>query len=379
MKNYDFQILSPFEFELLSRDLLQKHFGVHLESFGEGGDLGIDLRYCEGSNMIVQCKRYKSFSSLFSKLKIEVQKVEKLNPGRYLLTTSVDLNPMQKEKIHKLFSPYIKNFSDIMGKVDLNNLLNKFPEVESDYYKLWLASIPILQRIVNSQVVNQSKFILDEIQSKISMYVQNESFQLATSILKRDKYLIISGTPGIGKTTLAEMLVFKLLGSEMDEFIYLSESIKDGFKFYNEDKKQVFLFDDFLGRNFLIHSLRTNEDKSIMQFIQRIQRSRNKVLIFTTREYILNQAKQRFDLFENANFSKCIIDLTNYTKRVKSEILYNHFYANEIPFEYVKEIFHQKKLISIINHRNYNPRIIESFQNQKFGRKLLCRNFRTKY
>lgn len=45
MNNYDFLILSASEFERLTRDLLQKHLGCHIESFTQGRDCGVDLRY----------------------------------------------------------------------------------------------------------------------------------------------------------------------------------------------------------------------------------------------------------------------------------------------------------------------------------------------
>lgn len=65
MNNYDFLILSASEFERLTRDLLQKHLGCYIESFTSGRDGGIDLR-CAGikdSSTIIQCKRYKEYSS----------------------------------------------------------------------------------------------------------------------------------------------------------------------------------------------------------------------------------------------------------------------------------------------------------------------------
>ena len=42
MNNYDFLILSASEFERLTRDLLQKHLGCHIESFTPGRDGGVD-------------------------------------------------------------------------------------------------------------------------------------------------------------------------------------------------------------------------------------------------------------------------------------------------------------------------------------------------
>jgi hypothetical protein len=44
VSHYDFQTLSPLDFEELVRDLLQAEFGLLFESFGPGSDLGIDFR-----------------------------------------------------------------------------------------------------------------------------------------------------------------------------------------------------------------------------------------------------------------------------------------------------------------------------------------------
>ncbi|CAM1371560.1 nSTAND3 domain-containing NTPase [Tenacibaculum xiamenense] len=377
MKNYNFQILSPYEFEILSRDLLQLHLDAFLESFGEGQDDGIDLRCSKGEYIVVQAKRYKNFSSLVSNLKKEQIKVEKLKPERYILTTSCSLSPANKEIIRKLFKPYIKSNEDILGKEGLNNLLTKFPSVEKNFYKLWLASVDVLNNILNGQVVNQSKFLLDDIQEKIGVYVENKSFEEALTVIKSNNYVIISGSPGIGKTTLAEMLVFHLLSKGMEEFVFLSDSINDGYKFYNDNKRQIFLFDDFLGRNFLQNTLPTNEEKQILRFINKIQKSSNKVLIFTTREYILNQAKQKFDVFEK-DLSKCVLDISKYSTLVKAKILYNHLSINEMPFEYVDEIIKQGYLLKIIKHTNYNPRIIESFTQRKLWEETKASEFPSK-
>lgn len=288
MINYDFLSLSPYEFESLSRDLLQKHLNCHLESFSSGADNGIDLRYCsDGNNLIIQCKRYKEFSTLYSALKKEHEKVQLLAPTRYIVVTSVDLTPHRKERIFNLFHPYIIEKEDILGRDDLNNLISKYPDIERNNFKLWLSSVNVLQEIINRNIVNQSRFVLDDIRDKLKVYVENESYFEAVRILEEEKYVIISGIPGIGKTTLAEIIVYNLLASGVDEFVFLSDSIKEGYDMFDNTKSQVFLFDDFLGSNFFMNSLRTNEDSSIIRFISKIQRSSNKYLIFTTREYIL--------------------------------------------------------------------------------------------
>lgn len=366
MINYDFLNLSPYEFESLSRDLLQKHLNCHLESFSSGADNGIDLRYCsDGNNLIIQCKRYKEFSTLYSALKKEHEKVQLLAPTRYIVVTSVDLTPHRKERIFNLFQPYILEKEDIFGRDDLNNLISKYPDIEKKNYKLWLSSINILQEIINRNIVNQSRFVLDDIRDNLKVYVENDSYFEAVRILEEEKHVIISGIPGIGKTTLAEIIVYNLLANGVEEFIFLSDSIKEGYDMFDNEKSQVFLFDDFLGSNFLMNSLRTNEDSSIIRFISKIKRSRNKYLIFTTREYILNQAKIKYELFDNADFAKCIIDLSKYTKLAKAKILYNHLFFYEVPIEYVNQLNQQKYIFKILEHRNYNPRIIEAVTKNK--------------
>lgn len=383
MPDYDFKSLSPTEFEDLTQDLLQKHLDLFIESFTTGKDGGIDLRCasCFKNEVIIQCKRYKDYNSLFSNLKKEVVKVQNINPKRYIISTSVGLTPSQKDLIVTLFSPYIISTSDIFGRNDLNNLLSIYPEIEKQHFKLWLSSVNILEKILNSRIENQSNFELEKIQETINVYVNNDSFYNASEIISRKKYVIISGIPGIGKTTLARILVFHYLAEGFEEFVYLSDSIDDAYTYFKEGKKQIYLFDDFLGTNFLENKLNTNEEKKIVRFIEKVSKSKDKIIILTTREYILAQAKQKYDAFNNPSleFAKCIIDLSQYTKIVRAKILYNHLYFSNIPFKYIENLIKKNKYRDIIEHRNYNPRIIETVTNEDVWKGINSEDFSSKF
>lgn len=362
--NYDFLNLSSYEFENLSRDLLQKKFNIFFESFTSGRDGGADLRHSKNrkNEIIVQCKRYSTYSSLYSNLKKEVPKVKKMNPKRYIITTSVGLTPKQKENILALFDEYIVNTADIVGRDDINNLLCLYEDIEKKHFKLWLSSTTILKKIIHSKIYNQTSFEEEIIKENIKTYVENESFEKAINTLNKHHYVIISGIPGIGKTTLARILVYHFLANDFDEFIYLSNSISEGYEVFDETKKQIFLFDDFLGRNFLESKLNTNEEKRIINFIDKVNKSKNKALILTTREYILNQAKTKYDLLDESKmeFAKYIIDLENYTKLARAKILYNHLFFSDLPEEYLLNLLKENRYLSIIKHRNYNPRVISA-------------------
>jgi len=373
---YDFQTLSPKDFEELTRDLLQKELSITLESFKNGKDQGIDLRYAKNSDneIIVQCKHYKNskFSNLIKSLKEEVNKIQKLNPSRYIVVTSLALSPKNKEKILSTCSPYITSTSDILGLDDLNNLIQKNKDVENNHFKLWMTSTNVLERILHSDIVNESIFKLEEIKEKIKRFVPNPSLYKAKEILNTENCVVISGAPGVGKTTLAEMLIWEYTLNEY-EFINISENIKEAFSLYspNPNKKQIFYYDDFLGTT----NLTKNEDSSLILFISKINKSKNKKMILTTREYILQQKKILYEKINNFDFKKCVIDLKNYTKQIKAEILYSHLYFSELPYEYISTMINNEKYLDIIKHPNYNPRIIDYMTKAKHYKEILPQNY----
>jgi hypothetical protein len=369
MQAYDFLVLSPYEFENLSRDLLQKKLSVFIESFTPGKDSGIDLRYTKDKTgtTIIQVKRYEKYGDLLPILKLEVKKVKNLNPKRYIICTSARLTPGNKNKIKQLFSPYILSDEDILGKNDLNNLVGQYPEIEEQYYKLWLASTPVLKKILHSKIYNQSTFELSSIKEGIKLYVQNNSFNEAVKILKEYNYVIISGIPGIGKTTLSRILVLYLLSHGYKEFVYLSDSIDEGYEFFDEHKHQVFFFDDFLGKNVFLAKQQQNVDDKIVKFIEKIKKTPNKLLIFSTREYILRQAMTTFESFSTSDIemAKCVIDLSSYTNLIKAQILYNHLFFAQVPDAHLSNLISDRNYLTLVQHKNYNPRIIETIINRK--------------
>ena len=361
--SYDFKSLSSADFEELTRDLLQAELDIRLESFKAGKDGGIDLRYSknDANTLIVQCKHYSDFNSLIQTLKTEVSKVEKLKPIRYILVTSVNCNPQQKDQIKNLFSPFITSTTeDIFCQSDLNNLINRHPEIEKQHFKLWLTSTNVLQKILQSKIFTQSETEIDYIKKKIKLYVPNLSFSDAEKILAETHYCIIAGIPGIGKTTLAEILLVFYINQGY-EAIKISGDIDEGFAVYNSETKQIFYYDDFLGQTSFSEKLNKNEDQRILRFIELVNKAKNARLILTTREYILNSSKLNYEKLARSSFDiqKCTLDLSNYTLSNKSKILFNHLYFSSVPQDYIENLLSDRFYQKIISHPNYSPRIIE--------------------
>lgn len=365
MPNYDFKTLSPIDFEILVRDLLQEELKVRLESFKSGRDGGIDLRYCLSPDnaLIIQCKHYaeSSFNALLSKIKNdELEKVRILKPNRYILVTSLGLTPKQKDELVKVHLPYIHTSGDIFGKDDLNGLLTKYPKIERYTFKLWFSGVPVLEEILHSKVKNVSRDALEKIQQHAKYYVQNKSYPEALSILDKCNFCIIAGIPGIGKTILAEMLSlhYVRLGYEI---VKINGDISEATALDYVKQKRVIYYDDFLGQTALSEKLNKNEDQKLIDFIHAIYKSKVSKLILTTREYILHQAQMIYEKLSREKFDTetCIIDLTKYNRLNRAQILYNHIYFSNIPIAFKNAILHGRNYLKIIDHHNYNPRIID--------------------
>lgn len=377
---YEYNRLSPLDFEELVRDLIQVKDDIYVESFTTGRDGGIDLRFSNNdeSDTIIQCKHYTSgYSNLKSRLKKERSTIISKGYKNYILATSVGLTPNNKAEIVDLLKPLEIETQNILGKDDLNNIISNNKQIELKHFKLWYASTNVLQRILNNRIHAQSQIEKEEILEKIKFYVQNNSYEDSLRILQENNFVIISGIPGIGKTTLARLLVFNLLIESEYEFINISANINDGFDLLDDNTKQIFLFDDFLGRNFLKSSLSISQEKGIVQFIKKVQNSKNKLLIFTTREYILNQALDELETLNQniEGIERCIIELADYTNLIKAKILYNHLYFNNVSNQHVKSLFKDDSIINIIDHSNYNPRIIELVTKESRWKKVEPESF----
>ncbi len=371
MPHYDFKSLSSFDFEQLVRDLLQKELQIRLESFKQGRDRGIDLRYSQSKwprgttprELIIQCKHYAAtpYSTLRSHLeRDELPKVQQLKPQRYVVATSVGLTPGNKQEIVDIFAPYCQGPADVFGNDDVNNLLGKFPAIETGHFKLWLTSTPVMNRVLHSALFNESQAARARMLERMKLYVANKSFVEAKRLLDSAHYCVIVGVPGIGKTTLAETLIVDYLAREYEVFV-LSHDIRDAFRVHDSTRKQLFYYDDFLGQTGLADKLQKNEDEALVRFVEAVQSSGLTRLVLTTRDYIFNQAKLTYEKIARSRLDRqlCVVDLGAYTNADRAKILFNHVYFSQLPHDYKAAVLIDRGYRKILKHPNFSPRIVE--------------------
>jgi hypothetical protein len=363
MPDYDFRSLSPYDFEVLARDLIQQEMGIRLESFARGRDGGIDFRFqTRGGEIVVQCKHYPSDYAALARVleRDEVPKVRRLSPARYILVVSTPLTPLRKGELLALLTPFCHSSSDIYGREDLNNLLGRHPEVETKHVKLWLTSEAVLSRVLHGAIWGDAELTMERIRLKASRYVPNPSLSRAKSILDKHRYCVIAGIPGIGKTTLAEILLIEHVEQHGFQAVRIANVLSEIKAVRDPNSKQIFYFDDFLG-TIRLDKLERNEDRRLMEFIQDVADNSNWRFVLTTREYILNAAKLRYESLAHppVDLTPCVVRLDDYTYPIRAKILYNHIFFCDLPDSYKRALLENSNYKSILIHKNYNPRIIE--------------------
>lgn len=365
---YDFSKLNDREFEILAASVIGKELNKKVEIFKSGKDGGVDGRFWigESNEGIIQCKHYleTSYPQLISKLKTEeLDKVKKLNPSKYIFVTSKKLSRINKQEIKEIFKPYIHTEEDIWGIEDLNIFLSKREnqDIVERNYKLWITSTSILDLLYNNAIKGRSQVTIREIEEKAYRYVLTENHNKGLRILEENNVIILTGEPGIGKTTLADNLAIHYIAKGY-EFYDIEENISEAESLFreNEPKKILFYCDDFLGSN-MYDAINNKKDSHIVKFISRIKKDKSKKFILTSRTNILNKAYRSSHIFQNLKIrdNEFLLTIENLTNIDKAKILYNHIYHSNLPKQFIDIIYKDKRYKEIIKHRNFNPRIIE--------------------
>jgi DNA polymerase III delta prime subunit len=374
MTNFDFHnLLFPTEFERFCLDILRViEPDLEFRTFGGWKDNGIDmLCTSDNKNIIGQCKLYNpnNYNSLKSSLKKEVRKCKKLNPERYILFSSITFGVDQFNEVEKLFEGYL-NKKDIIDSEKLNEFLrdeNRFGHLFKAYSKLLvpnLSSIELaLEKIIHKKYFNKTKVFFDEISSRHKLFHNTEQLPYLIQKLEDDKVIILTGNPGVGKTTMAMMIANYFFNRKKCDVIYLEErDYPDALSLANEDR--LIIVDDFWGQNFSPsmknHSTYQRELQSIIKYFTH---SSNSYLILVSRDYVIKDAltTAEYETETILNENKHIINISKFTFEDRIRIFINHLLFYDYDLSYISRIKYDDNFEYLLSHPNYSPRHLDFF------------------
>jgi Restriction endonuclease len=367
-------VLSDYEFELLVADLLSRRDGRRYETFPRGADGGIDVRcrFRRGWH-IVQCKHYphSTLGRVVRAAQGERANVERLKPAKYTFVTSRPLTAAAKDKVAAALGPSVRGPESVLAEQDILALLRAYPEVERQHVKLWLGSSAQLERLLQNETYERTAGLIEILLKTLPRYVQTNAFWDAKKLLDQHRVVIIAGPPGVGKTTVARLLLLDYAERGFRPYVVQADAA-EGFRLLKDDEPQVIFFDDFLGRVSLFDSVK-DDPRDLAYLVQRVRGRQETRLILATREYIYQQARQRREELQwhRLETEKYQLTLESYSRTERALMLYNHLRVSEEVSRTAKaQLLRERAYLKAVDHPGYNPRLIEwmtGLSGQKLG------------
>ena len=374
MVNFDFhKLLFPIEFENFCRDVLEiREKGKKFTTYKRGKDGGIDVRSTNTSEKIIaQCKLYNpnNYSGLINNLKKEVTKCKRLKPDRYIVCINIELTPSRASQIIEHFNGHILNEEDIIDGIKLNKYLGQkeYEHLFKTYSKLLVPNLATIEfaldNIVNRKFINKTKVFLNDIYSKNKLFHHTKQLPSIIQKLEDNKIIILSGNPGVGKTTTTMMITNYFINRKVNDVMFLEEEDFSETMGVAEENRLI-IFDDFWGQNFSPSiQNRSTFQREFQTIIKHFINSNNSYLILTSRSYVIkdileNPEYETEDFIKNNNY---VINLEEYSSEDKTRIFLNHSLYYDMDLDYLKVAQYSDHFEYIINHRNYSPRHIDFF------------------
>ena len=170
---YDFSKINDEEYEELFKDILKSTTGENFRTFAKGRDGGIDVISTNAKNKIIgQAKHYVKtpMTQLLKDLKNkEKPKVTRLNPDRYIVAFSQEITSQAYEKILEIFSPFLKDGNDIYDLKRMKEILDNDEKLINKWYKLWLPSKEIIDKILKNSENVITSFYKEKIDKEVLM------------------------------------------------------------------------------------------------------------------------------------------------------------------------------------------------------------------
>ena len=273
MTKYNLDSLGWVQFEWLCQSILKDHLGLSVEAWGGRGDWGRDAFCPEDAKtssetligaIVFQAKFVSGANTagvspnkaLLDAIRAEVARIRKrAKSGLYrhirtfVLLTNAPLAAKLRTSMEELLATALPAECAIKswGGDDLCALLDASPRVRLSFPQiLGLADLKaLIAEAVAKPIIERSTIAIDVAAEHARTFVPTRAYAKAIEVLRQHHFVVLTGPPEMGKTTIARILGLAQLARSWMCFECTSPG--DFLQMYQADEPQVFIADDAFG------------------------------------------------------------------------------------------------------------------------------------
>lgn len=341
--------LGWFSFEQLCRTIAREIWQQPVEAYSKGQDGGRDgFLYGNwqtgpaSSPTILQCKHSSNPDAglSLSRLKPELAKVKKHTDAGgcevYVLMTNLKVTGDSAARIMEAFQEIGVQEVRIIGYESLCELLSEHKKLRALVPRLY--GLGDLSEILDERHYAQAEGILAMMHDHLARLVPVSAYGVADYALTKQRFVLLTGRPGSGKTSIAASLAIGAMDLYGARPVMLSR-IDDLHERWNpREPNQFFWLDDGFGATQYEFAAADSWNRATNQIAAAIGGGAR--FVVTSRDYVYMAAKRdlkigAFPLLEERNV---VIEVESFSLEEREQILYNHLKLGKQKYEVLESM-----------------------------------------
>lgn len=380
MLNFELHQLGWFSFEELCRTICREVWDAPVEAYSHGSDGGRDgsftFRPTPGSpraKAIIQCKHRSDPSARLrlDDIRGELPKVKAhVEAGRcerYVLMTNAKVSGGVASAIDDAFRSVGVRGTTVFGYEGICELLTTHKSLRALVPRLY--GLGDLTEILDERRYAQAEAILASMHDQIACLVPVEAHRRAHHALVDERFALLIGQPGSGKSSIAASLAVGAI-DEFDARPVKLDHVRDLENAWNpREPNQLFWLDDAFGATQL-DQVATDDWNRNSPRIRAALRGGARFIV-TSRDYIWNAARATLKAGElpALDSSKIVIEVERFSRTEREQILYNHLRLGRQPKVRLKQL-KVEDLERIAADERFLPEIARRIAQPEFTRDI---------